>query len=249
MELKSKVAIVTYGSRGIGRAIARELAQAGATVVVSYLRRGKGAESIAAEIGGHAFRADLRTATGCASIVAFAKSLGELAIVVNNPGVPGPAPALLDSDSQAAIAMCREALPDMLRRQRGAIINVTQTANDDESGGSATLIGLTRSIAREAARANVRVNAVVPGYIEEDGIDTPSAPLGRGGCPEDVAHVVRFLCTATYVVGQTISVDGGLSVADPAQRRPSPVTSRNGPKEEPEQNGVRGRYRAAAYAR
>ena len=236
--LDGKIALVTGGSRGIGKAIALELGRAGATVVLSYHTGRDEAEEVAAEIGGRAVEADVSDA---ASAKALVEEAGELDILVNNAGLTrdGVLARMSDDDWRTVIETnlssvfytCRAATRPMMKRRAGAIVNVSSIVGVHGNWGQtnyaaskAGIIGFTKSLARELGSRNVRANVVAPGYVRtrltevlpEGATKTmlDATPLGRLGDPEDVAGAVRFLCAdeARFVTGAVLLVDGGLGM-------------------------------------
>jgi 3-oxoacyl-[acyl-carrier protein] reductase len=236
--LEGKKALVTGGSRGIGRAIAVELAGAGAEVTLSF-RSGKDeAEAVAAEIGARAVQADVGDREQAAALVDGA---GELDILVNNAGITrdGLIARMPDADWDLVLRTnlggvfhtCRAAARGMMRRRNGAIVNVTSIVGlrgnpgqTNYAASKAGIIGFTKSLARELGSRGVRANAVAPGYIKTALTDVlPDAareamlvntPLGRLGEPEEIAGAVRFLCSdeASFITGEVLIVDGGLAM-------------------------------------
>jgi len=236
--LEGRRALVTGGSRGIGRAVALELARAGAEVVVGYRRGAAEAEAVAAETGGRCVQADVSDSREAARLV---EEAGDLDVLVNNAGLTrdGLIARMTDEDWETVIDTnlggcfytCRAAARGMMRRRSGAIVNVTSVVGIHGNPGQtnyasskAGIIGLTKSLARELAPRGVRVNAVAPGYISTALTDVlpetarqailSNTPLARMGTPEDVAAAVRFLCSdaASFVTGEVLLVDGGLGM-------------------------------------
>jgi 3-oxoacyl-[acyl-carrier protein] reductase len=236
--LEGKTALVTGGSRGIGRAIALELARGGASVTIGY-RSGKDeAEAVAGEAGGRALEADVSDPEQAKRLVDEA---GELDILVNNAGLTrdGVLARMPDADWHDVIQTnlggvfytCRAVTRGMMKRRRGAIVNIASIVGlhgnpgqTNYSASKAGIIGFTKALARELGVRGVRANVVAPGYIdtrltqviadEMKGAMLASTPLGRFGKPEDVAGAVRFLCSdeASFITGEVLLVDGGLGM-------------------------------------
>jgi 3-oxoacyl-[acyl-carrier protein] reductase len=236
--LEGKTALVTGGSKGIGRAIALELGHAGASVVVGYRSGRDEAEAVASEVGGRAVQADVSDADAAKALVDEA---GELDVLVNNAGVTrdGLIARMPDEDWRAVLETnlygtfytCRAAARGMMRRRAGAIVNLSSIVGVHGNPGQtnygaskAGLIGFTKSLARELGSRGVRANVVAPGYVTTQLTDVlpedakqamlASTPLGRLGSPEDVARAVRFLVSddASFITGEVLLVDGGLGM-------------------------------------
>ena len=236
--LQGRTALVTGGSRGIGAAIASELARAGAAVVVGYNAGGDEAASLAAEIGGRAVQADVSSAAGAQALV---EEAGDLDILVNNAGLTRDGllarmpdedwREVIETDLSSVFYTCRAVTRPMMRKRAGAIVNVSSIVGlhgtfgqTNYGAAKAGVIGFTKSLARELGSRGVRANVVAPGYVKtrltdaipEDGRARMLAntPLGRLGDPEDVAGAVRFLCSdeASFITGEVLLVDGGLGM-------------------------------------
>jgi 3-oxoacyl-[acyl-carrier protein] reductase len=236
--LEGKTALVTGASKGIGRAVASELAAAGATVVVGY-RSGKDeAESLAAELGGHAVQADVSNAEDAARLVAEA---GDLDILVNNAGLTRDGllarmsdddwRTVIDTNLSSVFYTCRAVCRPMMKKRAGAIVNISSIVGVHGNWGQtnyaaskAGIIGFTKSLAKELGSRNVRANVVAPGYVKTQLTDVlpeeattamlSNTPLARLGEPEDIAGAVRFLCSdaASFITGEVLLVDGGLGM-------------------------------------
>jgi 3-oxoacyl-[acyl-carrier protein] reductase len=236
--LEGRTALVTGGSRGIGRAIAAELANAGAQVVVGYRSGAEEAEGVASEIGGKAIQADVSDPDEAKRLV---EEAGEVDVLVNNAGVTRDGllarmpdedwRSVLDTNLGGAFNTCRAASRGMMKRRSGAIVNISSVVGVHGNPGQtnyaaskAGIIGFTKALARELGSRGVRANVVAPGYIStrltnelpEELRQTMLAntPLGRFGEPQDVAGAVRFLCSdaAAFVTGEVLLVDGGLGM-------------------------------------
>jgi 3-oxoacyl-[acyl-carrier protein] reductase len=236
--LEGKSALVTGASRGIGRAIAVELARAGASVVIGYRSGRDEAEALAAELGARAVQADVSNADGARRLV---EEAGDLDILVNNAGLTrdGLLARMPDDDWRTVIETnlssvfytCRAVCRPMMKKRAGSIVNVSSIVGVHGNWGQtnyaaskAGIIGFTKSLARELGSRNVRANVVAPGYVKTQLTDVlpeeataamlQNTPLGRLGEPADVAGAVRFLCSgeASFITGEVVLVDGGLGM-------------------------------------
>jgi 3-oxoacyl-[acyl-carrier protein] reductase len=243
--LKGRVALVTGASRGIGRAIALKLARHGAAVIVNYRGSHQSAQEVVREIeafGGEAVAlgADVSNGEEVKKMIAEIKErFGRLDILVNNAGINEDSLLLrmksenwekvINTNLTGTFNCTREALKLILKSDSGSIINISSVVGQIGNAGQcnyaaakAGIIGFTRSLAREMAGRNVRVNAVAPGFIDTDMTAKLSQevrekllaqiPMGKLGSPEDVANAVLFLAqpSSGYITGQTINVDGGM---------------------------------------
>ena len=236
--LEGKTALVTGASKGIGKAIATELAAAGATVVVGYRSGKEEAEALAGEIGGRAVQADVSDADEAKRLV---EEAGDLDILVNNAGLTRDGllarmsdddwQTVLDTNLASVFYTCRAVTRPMMKKRAGAIVNISSIVGVHGNWGQtnyaaskAGIIGFTKSLARELGSRNIRANVVAPGYVktqltdvlpeEATGAMLENTPLGRLGDPEDVAGAVRFLCSdaASFITGEVLLVDGGLGM-------------------------------------
>ncbi len=236
--LEGRTALVTGASRGIGRAIATELAAGGAEVVLSYRTGAEEAEALASEIGARAVQADVSDPASAAALV---QEAGDLDILVNNAGVTRDGllvrmsdedwDTVIDTNLASCFYTCRAVARGMMKRRAGTVVNISSIVGIHGNWGQtnyaaskAGIIGFTKSLARELGSRNVRANVVVPGYVKTQLTDVlpeeatqamlQSTPLGRLGDPEDVAGAVRFLCSreSSFITGAVLLVDGGLGM-------------------------------------
>ena len=245
MLLENKGAVVTGGSRGIGRAVAEALAAEGAMVAVIYAGNIKAAEDTVRTIeesGGKAFavQCDVADEDAVTDMVKMVhEKLGTIDVFVNNAGITrdGLLMRMKREDWDAVLSTnltgvynCTKAVTKIMMKQRsGSIINMTSVVGETGNAGQANyaaakagVIGFTKSVAKELASRNIRVNAVAPGCIDTDMTAVlsdavkeemiKSIPLGRTAAPEEVAQAVVFLASqkAGYITGQTLNVDGGM---------------------------------------
>jgi 3-oxoacyl-[acyl-carrier protein] reductase len=236
--LEGKTALVTGASRGIGRAIASELAAGGATVVIGY-RSGKDeAEALAADLGGRAVAADVSNAEDALRLV---EEAGDIDILVNNAGLTRDGllarmsdddwRTVIDTNLSSVFYTCRAVCRPMMKKRAGSIVNISSIVGVHGNWGQtnyaaskAGIIGFTKSLAKELGSRNVRANVVAPGYVKTQLTDVlpeeataamlTNTALGRLGEPEDIAGAVRFLCSdaASFITGEVLLVDGGLGM-------------------------------------
>lgn len=245
--LKGRTALVTGATRGIGRAIALKLAQEGANIVFNYLKNKDLADSLKKEIESLgvkslAFKADIRKFEQVQEMkVALLEEFGTFDILVNNAGIikdgalamltEADWDSVIDTNLKGTFNAAKAAIITFMKQKRGDIINITsisgiigmprQTNYSASKGG---IISFTKSLAKEVAAFNIRVNAVAPGFIETDMLKDLNQdflqkakemiPLARFGKAEEVAGVVDFLLSqgAQYITGQVIRIDGGLGM-------------------------------------
>lgn len=236
--LHEKVALVTGGNRGIGRAVALALAEMGAKVAVNYRTRVADAESVCSEIssqGGRAIavQADVSDSIQVAAMAQQVEhQLGSVSVLVNNAGIARPQPLdqiteqdwdeVLAVNLKSVFLVTQSVLPGMRAAKWGRIINLSSVAA--QTGGvvgphyaasKAGIHGLTHAYANLLAKEGITVNTIAPALIETEMVrDNPRArpdiiPVGRFGTVNEVAEVVLMLATNGYITGQTFNVNGG----------------------------------------
>lgn len=239
-----KTALVTGASRGIGAACAAALAQAGCRVAVCYRTNAALAQTVCAPFGENAapFAVDVTDAQSVAALFGAVEArFGGVDILVNNAGIAQQKlftditeqewSAMMDVHVKGAFLCCKAALPHMVRRRWGRIVNISSmwgqvgaSCEVHYSAAKAALIGLTKALAKEEAPSGVTVNCVAPGVIDTDMLadfsdDDKAAlceetPLGRLGTPKDIAHAVAFLASeqAGFITGQVLAPNGGFVI-------------------------------------
>lgn len=243
MELKGKNIFITGSTRGIGLAMAHKFASLGANIVLNG-RREIGEELIS-EFSDYGVQVipisgDVSDSTDAKRMVEEAiEKLGSVDILVNNAGITKDKLMLklteedfeqvLKVNLVGAFNMTQAVLKPMIKARQGAIINVSSVVGlignigqANYAASKAGLIGFTKSVAREVAARNVRVNAIAPGMIESDMTDVLSdkvkeatlaqIPMKRFGNTSEVAEVATFLARQEYLTGQVIAIDGGLAM-------------------------------------
>lgn len=247
MKVSERVALVTGGSRGIGKAIVEALAKAGAKVAFVYQSNQESADKVAAELTaeGHevyAIQADVgKKAQADAAIENVMAKWGRLDILVNNAGIirdklvlamtPEEWQQVIETNLTSVFNFCQAAIRPMMTNRFGRIVNMSSVAADFSNPGQANyaaskagIEGFSRCLATEYAKRGITVNCVAPGFIETDMTIAVvnaagdkiknSIPVKRLGRPEDISNAVLFLASeeSSYITGQVLKVDGGLTL-------------------------------------
>ena len=238
----AKTAIITGGSRGIGKAVAYALAEDGFIPVINHVKNREMAEKTASETGGIAFMADV---SDSGQVMQMIKEIhdrtGQIDVLVNNAGIsvsgiftditPQQAQRLWDINVQGVFNCTKAVLPHMIHRKYGRIINISSmwgqvgaSCEVHYSASKAAVIGFTKALAKEVGLSGINVNCIAPGVIDTDMNACYSedvmqelrdeTPLGRTGKPEDIAQAVSFLASgkSDFITGQVIGVNGGFII-------------------------------------
>ena len=241
--MAARTAVVTGGTRGIGRAISIALREAGHRVAAVYHGGEEAAQSFHAATSIPVFKWDVGDFAACAAgIAAVEAALGPVEILVNNAGIVRDVPlhkmapeqwsAVIATNLTSLYNMCRAVIAGMRERRFGRIVNIGsvngqkgQFGQCNYAASKSGVIGFTKALALESARNNVTVNCVAPGYCETDMVagvreDVMKAilaaiPVGRLGRPADIARMVAFLVRddADFITGATFSLNGGQYLA------------------------------------
>ncbi|PYS41575.1 MAG: 3-oxoacyl-[acyl-carrier-protein] reductase [Acidobacteria bacterium] len=237
-----KVAIVTGGSRGIGRAIVQALAREGAKVAFTYVQNKALADEVANGDTTIGFQADVGSFDQAKNLVKQVKErFGRIDILVNNAGITRDKLLALMSEKdwddvlgtnlKGPFNLTKHVIGVMLRQKSGSILNITSISGIvgmagqvNYSSSKAGMIGFTKALAKEMAKANITVNALALGFVETDmtGVLNPEyrakaleqIPLGRFAKAEEIAEIALFMLSpkASYITGQVLQVDGGLAI-------------------------------------
>lgn len=235
----TRVALVTGGTRGIGKAISQALKAAGYKVAATYAGNGAAAKQFETETGIKTFQWDVADYKACQKGVAeVAASVGPVDVLINNAGITRDGTlmkmsfeawrAVIDTDLTSCFNMAKAVFPGMVERKFGRIVNVSsingqggQYGQVNYSAAKAGIHGFTKALALEGARFGVTVNSLAPGYTDTDMVAAvpPQAmekviakiPVGRLGKAEEIARGVLFLVAddAGFITGSTVSINGG----------------------------------------
>ena len=240
--LAGQCALVTGGTRGIGKAAALALAEAGADVIITSRTESEQARDVLRQIEAMGRKAvfygcDVSSYTETEELVKNAVgTFGKIDILVNNAGITrdmllpqmseADFDAVIDTNLKGTFQMMRHVSRQMMRKKYGRIVNISSVAGLMGNGGQvnyaaskAGVIGMTKSAAKELAARGITVNAIAPGLVETDMTkDLQEAqfavPAGRMAKPEEVAALVVYLASpmAGYITGEVIRIDGGLAM-------------------------------------
>lgn len=233
-----KIALITGGSKGIGLAVAKKLQKSGYTPVINYFHDDLTAEKAKKEYGFDTIKCDVSKMEDVQDMVlSVVKKYGKIDVLVNSAGVAIKQKLLIDATNDeitrclninllGTIFTCQTVLPYMIEKRSGVIVNVSSIYGS--SGGSCEAVysaskggvnAFTKALSKEVGSANIRVNAVAPGFIDtamnahlsKEDVDAfcEDLSLQRVGSPEEVADAVYFLINNTYVTGVILPVDGG----------------------------------------
>jgi 3-oxoacyl-[acyl-carrier protein] reductase len=239
---RDKVAVVTGGSRGIGRAIVLALAREGANVAFTYAQNKASADEIANGTTIVGFQADVTSLDQAKDLIKQVKEkFGRIDILINNAGITRDKllammsekdwDDVIDTNLKGAFNVTKPTVGVMLRQRSGTILNITSISGIvgmpgqvNYSSSKAGMIGFTKALAKEIAKANITVNALALGFVETDMTSVLNGeyrakaleqiPLGRFAKAEEMAEIALFMVSprASYMTGQVVQVDGGIAI-------------------------------------
>lgn len=242
MEMKTKTALISGGTRGIGKALCEHFCEKGYKVAFIYRSSDGAAKELAERTGAFAIKADVSSPNEVARAVSEAKNvLGNIDVLVNNAGVSqikllsditdGDLAAVMGTNFGGTFYLCREVSRDMIRRKHGRIINIGSmwgkcgaSCETHYSASKSAVRGLTMALAKELGPSGITVNCIEPGVIATEmnaSLDEATlrelcdeTPLMRLGTPKDVSSLALFLASdeASFITGQCIGVDGGFAI-------------------------------------
>ena len=242
---EKKVALITGGTRGIGREIAKKFAKEGCNLVLNYVSDNTDVEKIKSEFNEYGIdvlvlKADVSVFSDCENLVKEAiEKFGKIDILVNNAGITKDTliammkedafDKVIDVNLKGTFNVTKNVVPYMMKKRNGNIINISSVVGvvgnagqSNYAASKAGIIGFTKSLAKELAPRNIRVNAVAPGFIDTDMTSVLSdkvkeninlqIPLKRMGKAQEVAELIYFLGSdkSSYITGQVIGIDGGM---------------------------------------
>jgi acetoacetyl-CoA reductase len=235
----SRVALVTGGTRGIGKAIVKRLKDAGLTVAAGYAGNEENAKKVAEELGVFIVKGSVDNFEDCKRAAAEVEAaLGPIDVLVNNAGITRDGffhkmskdqwQEVIHTNMDSVFNMTRQVIEGMRERGWGRIINISsingqkgQAGQTNYSAAKAGMIGFTKALAMESANKGITVNCVAPGYTSTEMVSAiaPAVlekivggiPVGRLGTPEEIAEVTAFLVSdnAAFITGATIAINGG----------------------------------------
>lgn len=239
----SKIAVVTGGTRGIGKEISIALKNDGFEVVALYQGNKEAAQAFEKDVKAKSMQVNVSDFTSCEKVIkAIEKDIGPVSVLVNNAGITRDGMlhrmdteswhSVIETNLTSCYNMCRAVITGMRERGYGRIVNISsingqkgQLGQTNYSAAKAGMIGFTKALALESARKNITVNAICPGYIKTDMTEKMDSavlesiikqiPLGRMGKPNEIGNIVAFLASdkAAFITGSTITANGGQYMA------------------------------------
>ena len=245
--MERKVALITGGSRGIGKKVAEEFAKHGYDLVINYVSDNTNLEELENDfksLGAKALfvKTDVTNFEDCSNMVNKAiEEYGRIDVLVNNAGITKDSllirmkeedfDKVININLKGTFNVTKNVVPFMIKQKEGKIINISSVVGVVGNAGQANysaskagIIGFTKTLAKELASRNIRVNAVAPGFIQTDMTSVlkdsvkeninNQIPLKRMGTPEEIAKAVYFLGSSdnTYITGQVLNIDGGMLI-------------------------------------